>query len=48
MKVGKIACVYLTDNTATFRKRVRLADMPVNSASEVRRIVAPGISGYED
>ncbi|MEE9570118.1 MAG: DUF924 family protein, partial [Gammaproteobacteria bacterium] len=45
---NKTYCVYLADSAATLRKHALLADMPLESAHEVRRIIDPGIFERED
>jgi len=45
---NKTYCVYLADSAATLRKHALLADMPMESAHEVRRIIDPGIFERED
>jgi uncharacterized protein (DUF924 family) len=45
---NKAYCVYLADSAETLRKHALLADMPMESAHEVRRIIDPAIFEHED
>ena len=45
---NKTYCVYLADDPATLEKHALLADMPMNSAQRVRRIIDPGIFDEEN
>ena len=39
---NKMYCIYLADNAATLRKHALLADVPITSAREVRRVIDQG------
>lgn len=45
---NKMYCVFMADSEATLRKHARMADVPMDSAHEVRRIIDPGILEDED
>jgi len=45
---NKTYCVYLADGAQTLKKHSLLADMPMEAVHEVRRIIDPGISSFDD